>query len=114
MATFLSYYKLIRALPATQMSMITLIFPVVAVVLGWIVLGEGLNANAGLGIALIMGGVGLTLARRQTTTKPLYPSDKAAFSRSRRSEACDALCLRAAAACARWMADRTSAFSIKA
>ena len=62
---FLSYYKLLHALPATQVSMITLIFPVVAVVLGWVVLGERLNANAGFGIALIMGGVGLALARRR-------------------------------------------------
>jgi len=58
---FLSFYKLIHALPATQVSMITLIFPVVAILLGWAVLGETLNANAGIGIALIMGGVGLAL-----------------------------------------------------
>ncbi|MEQ1918854.1 MAG: EamA family transporter [Elusimicrobiota bacterium] len=62
---FLAYYKLIHALPATQVSMITLIFPVVAILLGWVVLGERLTANAGLGIALIMGGVGLTLVRRR-------------------------------------------------
>jgi len=62
---FLSYYKLIHALPATQVSMITLIFPVVAILLGWIVLGERLNANAAFGIALIMGGVGLALVKRR-------------------------------------------------
>ncbi len=62
---FLSYYKLIRALPATQVSMITLIFPVVAVLLGWVVLGERLNADAGFGIAMIMGGVGLALVKRK-------------------------------------------------
>ena len=62
---FLSYYRLIRALPATQVSLITLIFPVVAVVLGSAVLGETLNAGAGAGIALIMGGVGLALAKRK-------------------------------------------------
>ena len=62
---FLSYYKLIHALPATQVSMITLIFPVVAILLGWVVLGERLNANAGIGIALIMGGVGLALVKRR-------------------------------------------------
>ena len=45
--------------------MVTWIFPVVAVVLSWVVLGERLNANAGFGIALIMGGVGLALARRR-------------------------------------------------
>jgi len=61
---FLAYYKLIHALPATQVSMITLIFPVVAILLGRLVLGETLNANAGFGIALIMGGVGLTLLKR--------------------------------------------------
>ena len=66
---FLSYYKLIHALPATQVSMITLIFPVVAILLGWVVLGETLNANAGLGIALIMGGVGLALARRTGSSR---------------------------------------------
>ncbi|MDD5301768.1 MAG: DMT family transporter [Elusimicrobia bacterium] len=65
---FLSYYKLIRALPATQVSMITLIFPVVAIVLGWVVLGESLTANAGFGIALIMGGVGLALAKRRQSS----------------------------------------------
>ena len=66
---FLSYYKLIHALPATQVSMITLIFPVVAILLGWVVLGEKLSANAGFGIALIMGGVGLALARRTGSSK---------------------------------------------
>lgn len=61
---FLSYYRLIRTLPATQVSMITLIFPVVALLLGRVVLGETLTANAGLGIALIIGGVGLALAKK--------------------------------------------------
>ncbi len=62
---FLSYYRLLRSMPATQVSMITLIFPVVAVLLGKVVLGERLSENALLGIALIMGGVGLTLLRRR-------------------------------------------------
>ena len=65
---FLSYYTLIRALPATQVSLITLIFPVVAILLGWIVLHERLTANAGFGIALIMGGVGLALARKRRSS----------------------------------------------
>lgn len=62
---FLAYYKLLHALPATKVSMITLIFPVVAILLGWVVLGETLNANAGIGIALIMGGVALALVKRR-------------------------------------------------
>lgn len=65
---FLSYYKLIHALPATQVSMITLIFPVVAIILGSVVLGERLSANAGFGIALIMGGVGLAFAKRKRSS----------------------------------------------
>ena len=56
-------------MPATQISMITLIFPVVAVLLGWFVLGERLNENAVLGIALIMGGVGLTLVKRKENSR---------------------------------------------
>lgn len=62
---FLSYYRLIHELPATVVSLITLIFPVVAIVLGMVFLGETLSANAGMGIVLIMGGVGLALARRR-------------------------------------------------
>lgn len=62
---FLSYYRLLRSMPATQVSMITLIFPAVAVLLGRVVLGETLSENAMLGICLIIGGVALTLLRRQ-------------------------------------------------
>lgn len=58
---FLSYYRLIRALPATQVSLITLIFPAVAFVLGWLVLGERVGPVGGAGIAAIMLGVGLAL-----------------------------------------------------
>ncbi|UPT73815.1 MAG: DMT family transporter [Elusimicrobiota bacterium] len=61
---FLSYYRLIRLLPATQVSLITLIFPAVALVLGWLVLGETLGPKGVFGIALIMGGVGLALKKR--------------------------------------------------
>jgi len=66
---FLAYYKLIRAMPATQVSMITLIFPVVAVLLGRIVLDESLTGNALLGIGLIIGGVAMTLLRRRENSR---------------------------------------------
>lgn len=62
---FLSYYRLIRLLPATQVSLITLIFPAVALVLGWLVLGETLGPKGMTGISLIIGGVGLALAKRR-------------------------------------------------
>jgi drug/metabolite transporter (DMT)-like permease len=59
---FLAYYRLIRLLPATQVSLITLIFPVVALVLGAVFREEKLSAHAGLGIGLIFAGVTLALA----------------------------------------------------
>ncbi len=62
---FLSYYRLIRLMPATQVSLITLIFPAVALVLGWLVLGETIGRNGLHGIVLIMGGVGLALAKKR-------------------------------------------------
>ncbi len=70
---FLSYYKLIRLLPATQVSLITLIFPAVALVLGWIVLGEKLGLNGFLGIALIMAGVSLALWKKRI---PLFSASR--------------------------------------
>lgn len=60
-AAFLSYYHLIRRLPATQVSLITLIFPVVALILGRVVLGETVSSRAAAGVAMILGGVGLAL-----------------------------------------------------
>lgn len=61
-AAFLIYFRLIRALPATQVSLITLIIPVVALALGRLVLGEVVTLRAQAGVALILGGVGLALA----------------------------------------------------
>ena len=58
---FLAFYTMIKRLPATQVSLITLIFPVVALALGWLLLGERVSPRAGAGVALIFGGVGLAL-----------------------------------------------------
>lgn len=65
-AAFLAFYALIKRLPATKVSLITLIFPVVALILGWIVLGEAIRPRAAAGVALILGGVGLALAAGRT------------------------------------------------
>lgn len=62
---FLGYYRLIRLLPATQVSLITLIFPAVALLLGWLVLGETIGPKGVFGIVLIMGGVGMALAKKK-------------------------------------------------
>lgn len=77
---FLTYYELIRRLPATKVSMITLIFPVVALFLGRIILGEKIGARAAAGVALILGGVGVALAtqaavsRRSARSRASVPS----------------------------------------
>lgn len=66
-AAFLAYFRLIKTLEATALSMITLIFPIVAVILGALFLGETLSAQTALGAAIILAGVGATLlpARRR-------------------------------------------------
>lgn len=59
--SFLSYYHLIKTMEATMLSLITLIIPVVAAALGWFFLGETVTPAAGVGIAVIMGGVAIAV-----------------------------------------------------
>lgn len=59
--TFLLYYRLIRALPPSRVSLMSLLFPVVALFLGWAVLDEVPTPKGILGCALILGGVGAAL-----------------------------------------------------
>lgn len=56
-AAFLMLYRLIRELPASRVSLMTLLFPVVALFLGWAVLGEVPTAKGLLGCVLILAGV---------------------------------------------------------
>lgn len=62
---FLLLYRLIRALPASRVSLMTLLFPVVALFLGWVVLGEVPTARGLTGCALILGGVGSALLTKK-------------------------------------------------
>ncbi|MDX6770723.1 MAG: DMT family transporter [Elusimicrobiota bacterium] len=61
---FLLLYRLLRELPPSRVSLMTLLFPVVALALGWLVLGEAPTARGLLGCALILGGVGGALVGR--------------------------------------------------
>ncbi|MBI3551683.1 MAG: EamA family transporter [Elusimicrobia bacterium] len=74
-ASFLSYYHLIKTMEATLLSMITLIFPVVAVALGWAFLGETVTVMTGVGIAIVMTGVAIATlpARRKGAAETLAP-----------------------------------------
>lgn len=60
-AAFLLLYRLLRELPPSRVSLMTLLFPVVALLLGRVVLGEAITGRAALGCALILGGVGAAL-----------------------------------------------------
>ncbi len=60
-AAFLSYYRLIKELDATTLSLVTLIFPVVAVVLGWLVRHETMSAGTFLGMLVVFAGVAVSL-----------------------------------------------------
>ena len=58
---FVGLYWLLRKTSATNSSLITFITPIVALVLGWFVLSEVSDPNVGIGAALILAGVYLTL-----------------------------------------------------
>ena len=55
--TFVTYLHLLKTVEATKLSLIAFVTPVVAVILGWIVLGESLGAETILGGALVLSGV---------------------------------------------------------
>ena len=59
---FLAYYHLIKTMEATLLSLITLIFPIVAVAIGWFFLDEAVTASTGVGIAVTMAGVAIAIA----------------------------------------------------
>jgi drug/metabolite transporter (DMT)-like permease len=58
---FLSYYSLVKVMDATRLSLITLIFPLVAVVLGWAVLREAFPPGARAGMAAVVLGVAIAI-----------------------------------------------------
>ena len=58
---FVGMYWLLKKTTATNVSLITFITPIIALILGWVVLQEIPNPNVGLGAALILGGVYLTI-----------------------------------------------------
>lgn len=61
---FLLYYWLVHNMDVTKTMMIALVTPVVAVVLGMVVLGEELSWRTIIGGLMIMGGIGLIVVRK--------------------------------------------------
>lgn len=58
---FVGLYWLLTRTTATNTSLLAFITPILALLLGWLVLGEVPDPNIGLGAVLILGGVYLTL-----------------------------------------------------
>jgi drug/metabolite transporter (DMT)-like permease len=63
---FLLYYWLVHNMDVTKSMLIALVTPVVAVVLGMVVLGEELTWRTILGGLMIMAGIGLIVVRKAT------------------------------------------------
>ena len=65
-AAFWLYYWLLSKIESTKAMMISLVTPLLAVVIGYIALGEKLPPQTGLGGLLIIGSIGLIVFRRKT------------------------------------------------
>ncbi len=75
---FVVYYTLLKQVAVTSLALISYVFPVVAVVLGWALLGERLDASAGAGSAAIVAGIALATWRRRRAPIPTLPEELAA------------------------------------
>ncbi len=60
---YLFFYRLIRAWGSTRTSLVAYLLPIVGIVAGFLVLGEGIDARLVVGTALIVGGVALVNSR---------------------------------------------------
>jgi drug/metabolite transporter (DMT)-like permease len=69
--TFIMYYTLIKRVAVSRLALISYMFPVVAVFVGWIFLGERLGPRGWLGSALVLAGVALAGLRRRATASPV-------------------------------------------
>ncbi|MEW5874581.1 MAG: DMT family transporter [Candidatus Zixiibacteriota bacterium] len=55
--TFATYYHLLKTIEATRMSLIAFVTPVVAAILGWLILDERLRLSAIIGALLVFAGI---------------------------------------------------------
>jgi drug/metabolite transporter (DMT)-like permease len=57
---YLFFYYIIQELGAARATMVTYVVPVIGLILGWLVLGERIDATLILGAVLIFAGIGIT------------------------------------------------------
>ena len=74
-AAFWLYYWLLSKIESTKAMMISLVTPLLAVIIGWIVLGEKLPPQTGVGGLLIIAGIGLIVFRRKKKIEPQSRGD---------------------------------------
>jgi len=63
-AAFWLYYWLLGQIDSTKAMMIAVVTPLVAVLIGWLALGETLSARTVVGGVLVMAGVAMIVFRR--------------------------------------------------
>jgi drug/metabolite transporter (DMT)-like permease len=64
--TFVGYYTLLRVVPVTTLNLMSYVYPVVAVGLGYLVLGEVLDGFALAGAGLVLAGIAIATWRRRS------------------------------------------------
>ena len=74
-AAFWLYYWLLGRVESTKAMMISLVTPLLAVVIGWVTLGEKLPPQTVLGGILIIGSIGLIVFRRRAVPTPAAAAD---------------------------------------
>ncbi len=78
-AAFWLYYWLLSKIESTKAMMISLVTPLIAVIIGGIVLGERLPLQTFFGGLLILASIGLIVFRRKGNLKPQIDMDKLNF-----------------------------------
>jgi drug/metabolite transporter (DMT)-like permease len=68
-AAFWLYYWLLSRIESTKAMMISLVTPLLAVIIGWVILGETLPPQTGFGGVLIIAGIWLIAMRRKPVPK---------------------------------------------
>jgi drug/metabolite transporter (DMT)-like permease len=75
-AAYACYSYAIKKLPMTLVSLYAYINPIVAVILGWLILNEKLNFQIGLAIIVTVAGIYLVNRGYQLKTNPIKPLSK--------------------------------------
>ena len=71
---FVIYYRILKFVPVSLLALITYVFPIVAVALGWLVLDERLSGTTLVGASGVLAGIVLaTLGRRPGASGSAIP-----------------------------------------